>query len=62
VAGAAVPRAGKVSAKQRARALDWLAWADPDDGRRLSQTEIGKMVGIGQMAVSRISRAAEVEA
>ena len=62
VAGAAVPRARKVSAKQRARVLDWLAWVDPDDGRRLSQAEIGKMVGVGQMAVSRISRAAEVEA
>ena len=59
VAGAAVPRARKVSAKQRARVLDWLAWVDPDDGRRLSQAEIGKMAGIGQMAVSRISRATE---
>jgi hypothetical protein len=62
VAGVAVPRARKVSAKQRATALDWLAWVDPDDGRRLSQTEIGKMVGIGQMVVSRILRAAEVGA
>ena len=62
VAGAAVPRARKVSAKQRARVLDWLAWVDPDDGRRLSQTEIGKMVGIGQMAVSRISRSGDVRA
>jgi hypothetical protein len=62
VAGVAVPRARKVSAKQRATALDWFAWVDPDDGRRLSQAEIGKMVGIGQMAVSRISRAVEVGA
>jgi predicted XRE-type DNA-binding protein len=42
--------------QQRAEALDWLAWTDPDDGRGLSQAKIGAVVGIGQAAVSRLAR------
>ena len=31
--------------QQRAEALDWLAWTDPDDGRGLSQAKIGTVGG-----------------
>ena len=57
VAGVAVPRGPRTTPAQKAQIIDWLAWTDPDDGRGLSQTEIGRLVGIGQMAVSRVAQA-----
>jgi predicted transcriptional regulator len=56
-AGLALPRAGRVGERERATVLDWLAWVNPETGRGLSQTEIGRLVGIGQGAVSRIALA-----
>ena len=53
--GLAIPRS-PMTPQQRAEALDWLAWTDPDDGRGLSQAKIGAVVGIGQAAVSRLAR------
>ena len=58
VAGLAVPRGPRITAAQKAEVLDWFVWVDPDDGRGLSQTEIGRLVGVGQMAVSRVAQAA----
>jgi hypothetical protein len=58
VAGLAVPRGPRITAAQKEQIIDWLAWTDPDDGRGLSQTEIGGLVGVGQMAVSRVAQAA----
>ena len=58
VAGLAVPRGPRTTAAQKEQITDWLAWTDPDDGRGLSQTEIGRLVSVGQMAVSRVSQAA----
>jgi predicted XRE-type DNA-binding protein len=60
-AGVALPRGPRASAEQRAAVENWLAWVDPETGRGLSQTEIGRLVGIGQGAVSRIARAAGAE-
>jgi hypothetical protein len=42
--------------QQRAEALDWLAWTDPEDGRCLSQVKIGALTKISQAAVSRLAR------
>ena len=58
VTGVAIPRAARMSLEQKAEVEDWLAWVDPETGRGLSQAEIGKLAGVGQMAVSRISRVA----
>ena len=58
VAGVAVPRGPRTTAAQRAQIIDWLAWVDPDDGRGLSQAVVGELVGVGQMAVSRVAQAA----
>ena len=58
VAGLAVPRGPRITAAQKAQIIDWLVWVDPDDGRGLSQTKIGRLVGVGQMAVSRVAQAA----
>jgi hypothetical protein len=58
VAGLAVPRRSRTTMAQKAEVEDWLAWVDPDDGCGLSQAEIGALVGVGQMAVSRVSQAA----
>ena len=58
VAGLAVPRGPRITAAQKAGILDWLAWVDPADGNKLSQVVIGALVGVGQMAVSRVSQAA----
>jgi hypothetical protein len=57
VAGLAVPRGPRTTVAQKAEIEEWLAWVDPDDGYGLSQAEIGKLVGVGQMAVSRVARA-----
>jgi hypothetical protein len=57
VAGVAIPRAKRMT-RQLWAILDWLAWVDPDDGRGLSQTTVGRLVGVGQMAVSRVARGA----
>ena len=54
--GAALSRRPKVDALQRMAIEDWLAWSDPQDGSRLTQAEIAKLVGISQGAVSRILR------
>lgn len=61
VAGVALPRGKKADAQTRATVLDWLAYQDPDTGAALTQTEIGKLAGVGQGAVSRIARAAGPE-
>ena len=53
--GLALPRSPSTP-QQRAEALDWLAWTDPDDGRSLSQAKIGALTGISQAAVSRLAR------
>jgi predicted transcriptional regulator len=58
VAGVAVPRGPRMTTEQKWACLDWLAWVNPDSGRGLTQTAVAKLVGVGQMAVSRISRAA----
>ena len=58
VAGLAVPRGPRITAAQKEQITDWLAWTDPDDGRGLSQAVIGRLVGVGQMAVSRVAQAA----
>jgi hypothetical protein len=57
-AGIALPRGPRTGAARQAAVLDWLAWADPDTGEGLRQTEIGKLAGVGQGMVSRIFREA----
>ena len=59
--GLAVPRGPRITAAQKAEILGWLAWTDPDDGRGLSQAVIGGLVGVGQMAVSRVAQAGGAE-
>ena len=61
VAGLAVPRGPRITAAQKAQIIDWLVWVDPDDGRGLSQAVIGGLVGVGQMAVSRVAQAGGAE-
>jgi predicted transcriptional regulator len=56
-AGIALPRSPRAGEREKAAVLEWLAWVDPETGRGLSQTEIGRLVGIGQGAVSRIALA-----
>jgi hypothetical protein len=56
--GAASKRGPRTSAEQTASVVDWLAWRDPDEGTELSQTEIGRLAGVGQPVVSRIARSA----
>jgi hypothetical protein len=58
VAGVSVPRGTRTTPTQKEQVIDWLAWTDPDDGKNLSQAVIGALVGVGQMAVSRVSQAA----
>lgn len=58
VSGLSVPRGPRAGEEQVAACLDWLAWADPDDGQGLSQAAIGRLSGVGQAVVSRIARAA----
>jgi hypothetical protein len=58
VAGLVVPRGPRTTVAQKAEIEDWLAWVDPETGRGLSQVEIGKLARVGQMAVSRVARAA----
>ena len=54
--GIALPRGPKTGPGARAAVEDWLAWVNPEDGTGLTQVEIGRLVGIGQGAVSRIAR------
>ncbi len=54
--GAILQRGPKADMPQRLEIEDWLAWSDPQDGSRLTQREIARLVGISQAAVSRISR------
>ena len=54
--GIALPRGPKTGLARRAAVEDWLAWTDPDDGTTLTQAEVGRLVGVGQGAVSRIAR------
>ena len=55
VAGLTVPRGPRIPVEQVAEVVDWLAWVDPDTGERLRQVEIGRLVGVGQSAVSRVA-------
>lgn len=57
--GIALPRGPKSGPIRQAAVLDWLAWSDPDEGTKLTQTVIGKLAGVAQGAVSRIFRAQE---
>jgi len=54
--GIALPRGPRTGPARRAAVEDWLAWTDPDDGTTLTQAEVGRLVGVGQGAVSRIAR------
>lgn len=56
--GLAVPRGPRMRPEQVNTALDLLAYVDPDSGEGLSQRRIGELVGAGQVAISRIARAA----
>ena len=58
-AGVAARRGPRIGEIQKAEVCDWLAWADPEDGRNLTQAVVGRLVGVRQTAVSRIARAAE---
>jgi DNA-binding MarR family transcriptional regulator len=40
--------------------LDWLAYKDPDTNQPLRQVDIARLSGVGQGAVSRISRAEDL--
>ena len=55
VAGLTVPRGPRIPVEQVAEVVDWLAWVDPDTGERLRQAEVGRLVGVGQSAVSRVA-------
>ena len=57
-AGVSRRRSARAGARTKAEIHDWLAWADPIDGKSLSQAAVGKLVGVGQAAVSRVARAA----
>lgn len=52
-----IPRGRRVDERTQQVVLDWLAWTDPDEDTSLTQTEIGKLTGVRQTAVSRIFRA-----
>lgn len=56
--GLATPRGPKMGPRAKAAVIDLLAWRDPDDWAPLTQAEIGKIIGVGQAAVSRIARSA----
>ena len=55
-AGVALQRGPRMSETEKAAIEDLLAWRDPDDEAPLTQAAIGKLVGVGQAAVSRVAR------
>lgn len=55
-AGIALQRGPRLGVVQKAEIEDLLAWRDPDDEAPLTQATIGKLVGVGQAAVSRVAR------
>jgi hypothetical protein len=59
-AGVSRRRSARAGERTKAEVHDWLAWADPIDGKSLSQAAVGKLVGVGQAAVSRIARSESV--
>ena len=58
-AGIALQRGPRMSETEKAAIEDLLAWRNPDDQTPLTQSVIGKLVGVGQAAVSRVARSAE---
>jgi predicted transcriptional regulator len=55
-AGLTLPRGPRTGPIRKAQVLDFLAWRDPDTGEGLRQVDIARLSGVGQAAVSRISR------
>lgn len=58
--GTALSRGRRANSSQRAEALDWLAYRDPDTDEALTQAVVGELSGVGQPTVSRLARAREV--
>jgi len=54
-AGVVQRRASRINWARKVEILDLLAWTDPDSGSHLSQTEVGRLTGVGQAAVSRVA-------
>lgn len=54
--GLVLPRGPRTGPIRKAQVLDFLAWRDPDTGEGLRQVDIARLSGVGQAAVSRISR------
>jgi hypothetical protein len=56
-AGKVLSRSKKADDTNIAMVLDWLAWCDPDSGEGLTQGVVGRLSGVRQQVVSRVSRA-----
>ena len=58
--GVALPRGPRFGPRKKVEVLDWLAYKDPDTNQPLRQVDIARLSGVGQGAVSRISRAEDL--